>query len=98
MPLIAAWIMLVISWAGALAGVFAFIHALTQRADAFTAADRKTKPIWLGITGAGTAAMGLFRFGGAGTLFWLAGIVAVLVYIVDVRPKLIEVQRGGRNW
>lgn len=98
MPFIAAWIMLVISWAGALAGVFAFVHALAQRADAFTAADRKTKPIWLAITGAGTAAMGLFHFGGAGTLFWLAGIVAVLVYIVDVRPKLIEVQRGGRNW
>lgn len=98
MPFIAAWILLVISWAGALAGVFAVVHALSQRADAFTAADRKTKPIWLAITGAGTAAMIVFRFGTAGTLFWLAGIVAVLVYIVDVRPKLIEVQRGGRNW
>ncbi|HET6501663.1 MAG TPA: DUF2516 family protein [Amycolatopsis sp.] len=98
MPFIAAWIMLVIGWAGTLTGLFAFIHALTQRADAFTAADRKTKPIWLAITGAGTAAMGLFGYGGAGTLFWLAGIVAVLVYIVDVRPKLIEVQRGGKNW
>lgn len=98
MPPTAVWITLVISWAGTLAGVFAFIHAITQRADAFTAADRKTKPIWLAITGGGTVAMGLFGFGGAGTLFWLAGIVAVLVYIVDVRPKLIEVQRGGRNW
>lgn len=98
MPLISQWIMQVISWAGTLAGLGAFLHALLQRSDAFTAADRKTKPIWLAITGAGTVAMGLFGFGGAGTLFWLAGIVAVLVYLVDVRPKLIEVQRGGKNW
>lgn len=98
MPLIALWIMQIIGWAGTLVGLGAFFHALLQRADAFTAADRKTKPIWLAITGASTVAMGLFGYGGAGTLFWLAGIVAVLVYLVDVRPKLIEVQRGGKNW
>jgi len=97
-PLIAYWIMQVISWAGALVGLGAFIHALLQRADAYQAADRKTKPIWLAITGASTAAMGLFTLGGVGTIFWLAGIVAVLVYLVDVRPRLIEVQRGGKNW
>ncbi|UQS22157.1 DUF2516 family protein [Amycolatopsis thermalba] len=98
MPFIAYWIMQVISWVGALVGLGAFVHALLQRSDAYQAADRKTKPIWLAITGAGTVAMGLFSFGGAGTLFWLAGIVAVLVYLVDVRPRLIEVQRGGKNW
>ncbi|OXM74203.1 MULTISPECIES: DUF2516 family protein [Amycolatopsis] len=98
MPFIAYWIMQVISWVGALVGLGAFVHALLQRSDAYQAADRKTKPIWLAITGAGTVAMGLFGFGGAGTLFWLAGIVAVLVYLVDVRPRLIEVQRGGKNW
>ncbi|HVV11140.1 DUF2516 family protein [Amycolatopsis sp.] len=98
MPLIAQWIMLIIGWAGTLVGLVAFFHALLQRSDAFTAAERKTKPIWLAITGAGTVAMGLFGFGGAGTIFWLAGIVAVLVYMVDVRPKLIEVQRRGKNW
>ncbi|WP_370946239.1 DUF2516 family protein [Amycolatopsis sp. cg5] len=96
--LVAFWITDVISWAGAAAGLFAFVHALLQRADAYSAADRKTKPVWMGITGAGTAAMALFRFFGPGMMFWLAGLVAVLVYLVDVRPKLIEVQRGGRNW
>jgi hypothetical protein len=29
-------------------------------------------------------------------MFWLAGLVAVTVYVVDVRPRLIEVQRGPR--
>ncbi|NIH82921.1 MULTISPECIES: DUF2516 family protein [Amycolatopsis] len=98
MPFIAFWILQVISWAGTAVGVGAFIHALVQRADAYQAADRKTKPIWLAITGAGTIAMGLFQFVGAGSFFWLAGLVAVLVYLVDVRPRLIEVQRGGKNW
>ncbi|MGC7093707.1 DUF2516 family protein [Amycolatopsis lurida] len=98
MPLIAGWIVDIIHWAGVVAGAFAFLHSLTQRADAYTAADRKTKPIWMAITGGSTAAMALFGFYGPGMIFWLAGLVASLVYIVDVRPKLIDVQRGGHNW
>lgn len=98
MPPVAYYLTVAIDWAGTLAGLFAFIHAVSQRADAYTAADRKTKPIWLAITGAGTAAMGLFGFYGPGFIFWIAAIVACLVYIVDVRPKLIEVQKGGQSW
>lgn len=97
MPLPAQWILLVIDWAGTLAGFFAFAHALMQRADAYTAADRMTKPIWLAITGGSTAAMLLFQFFAPGMIFWLAGLIASLVYLVDVRPKLIEVQ-GGQRW
>lgn len=96
--LIATWIDALIWWAGAGTGLFAFVHAMLQKSDAYSAADRKTKPIWLGITGAATAVMALFGFGGAGYMFWIAGLVAALVYIVDVRPKLNEVQRGGRSW
>ena len=55
-----------------------------------------TKPAWLGITGGGTGALVLFSPADLGMMFWIAGLVAVLVYIVDVRPKLIEVQRGPR--
>ncbi|GGN18233.1 hypothetical protein GCM10011609_69040 [Lentzea pudingi] len=77
-------------------GLFAFFHALSQRVDAYTAIERMTKPAWLGITGGGTAALLLFSPGGVGSIFWLAGLIAVLVYMVDVRPKLIEVQRGPR--
>ncbi len=87
--------MLVISYAAVPVGVFAFVHALLQRADAFTAGDKKTKPIWLGITGASTVACGLFGFGSILFIIWIAGLVANLVYIVDVRPKLIEIQRGS---
>jgi Protein of unknown function (DUF2516) len=93
---LAAYIIWGIDWAVIPVGVFAFVHALLQRADAFTAIDRLTKPAWLGITGGGTAALALFSFGDFTMMFWIAGLVAVLVYIVDVRPKLIEVQRGNR--
>jgi len=75
-------------------GVYAFIHVLLQRAEAFTAADKLTKPAWLGITGVSALVLLLFR--GPSTFLWLPGIIAALVYIVDVRPKVIEVQRGQR--
>ena len=102
MPETAYYILRVIEWAAAPVGVFAFVHAMLQRPDAYTVADRKTKPVWLGITAGAAfvlllAALGwAFSFGGIGWIFWLAGLVAALVYIVDVRPKLIEVQRGNK--
>ena len=94
-----AWLILkVIDWAAVPVGVFAFVHALLQRPDAYTAADRLTKPAWLAITAGSAAALLLFSFAGDAWIFWMAGLVASLVYIVDVRPKLIEVQRGGNKW
>jgi Protein of unknown function (DUF2516) len=33
--------------------------------------------------------------GSSMTLFWLAGIVAMLVYLVDVKPAVAGVQGGG---
>jgi Protein of unknown function (DUF2516) len=90
------WVMFVAYYAALVMGIFAFVHALTQRADAYTAAERMTKPAWLGITGGGAFALLLFHPFTAGAMFWLAGLVAVTVYVVDVRPRLIEVQRGPR--
>ena len=95
---ITIWIGQVLSWAAVPVGLFAFLHAAVQRSDAYAAANKMTKPIWLAITGGGTLACALFRFYDPTFFFWIAGLVAVLVYIVDVRPKLIEVQRGGQKW
>ena len=85
-----------IHWIALPVGLYAFVHALRQRADAYTAAGRMTKPAWIGITAGGTLALLLFNLWGVGAMFWIAGLVAVLVYIVDVRPKVIDVQRGPR--
>jgi hypothetical protein len=80
-------------------GGYAFVHALMQRADAFTTADKLTKPAWLGITGASLLVLILFRGPqDSGALFWLAGLIAVLVYIVDVKPAVVGVQGGGQRW
>jgi uncharacterized membrane protein len=78
-------------------GGYAFAHAVMQRADAFTAVDKLTKPAWLGITGVSLLVLIVFQGGpgSSGALFWLAGLVAVLVYLVDVKPAVVGVQGGG---
>ncbi|AOS61277.1 DUF2516 family protein [Actinoalloteichus hymeniacidonis] len=90
------WIIFAIWLAGIPTGLFAFVHALSQRADAFVAADKLSKNAWLGITGGATAVLALFQPSGTGALFWIAGLVASLVYLVDVKPRITDVQRGPR--
>ncbi len=86
--------------AGALLGLFAVVDAGSRRPDAFAAADKQTKGTWSGITAA-CAVVGVLGFLVAGPfgvlgLLWLAALVGDLVYLLDVRPKLREVQRGSR--
>ncbi|BCK58851.1 hypothetical protein NWFMUON74_66230 [Nocardia wallacei] len=86
---------LLVLWLAALgATIFALVHAVRQRPDAFTAVDKLTKPIWVGILVAALAFLLLAR-----TPVGLLGIIAVVatgVYLADVRPKVDEVQRGPR--
>ncbi|WP_072804329.1 DUF2516 family protein [Rhodococcoides yunnanense] len=78
----------------ALAGAaYAVFHAARQRPDAFTAVDKLTKPVWLGILV--VALLVVFVFG-AVNFIGLLGVVAVCVYLVDVRPKVDAIQRGPR--
>jgi uncharacterized membrane protein YfcA len=74
---------------------FALIDCITRPAKAFEAAGKLTKPAWLAIT-AIALVVGLL-FGPLGIL-GLAGIVASIVYLVDVRPAVREVQGGGNRW
>lgn len=93
------WVLRVIWLLAIPAGAYAFFHAIRQRADAFTAADKLTKPAWLGITGASVLVLIVFQGPrSSGALFWIAGLVAVLVYIVDVKPAVVGVQGGGQRW
>ncbi len=89
------WINQAIGLASIPLAVFALAHALMQRHDAFTAVDKMTKPAWLGITGGSVLVLLLFR--GPMSILWIAGMVAALVYLVDVRPKITDVQRGS-SW
>ena len=74
---------------------WALIDCITRPANAFEAAGKLTKPAWLAIT-AIALVVGLL-FGPLGIL-GLAGIVASIVYMVDVRPAIREIQGGGNRW
>ncbi|OBI95340.1 DUF2516 family protein [Mycobacterium asiaticum] len=71
--------------------VYAFVHAAMQRSDAYTAAEKLTKPVWLVMLGGAVALSSIL-----GVVFGVLGValaaVATGVYLVDVRPKLLEVQ------
>ena len=83
--------MYVLQIAVLVASVYAFVHAAMQRHDAYTAAEKLTKPVWLIILAGAVALTSILGF-----LFGVLGIaiasVATGVYLVDVRPKLLEVQ------
>jgi hypothetical protein len=72
---------------------FALFHAARQRKDAFTAVDKLSKPIWLSILSVAFLVLLLFP---AVQLFGIVAVVAVCVYLVDVRPRVDDVQRGPR--
>jgi hypothetical protein len=76
--------------AALLTAVYSFVHAAMQRPDAYTAAEKLTKPVWLLILGAAAVL----------TFIGIFGIViaacAAGVYLVDVRPKLLEIQGKSR--
>ncbi len=70
--------------------VYAFVHAAMQRPDAYTAADKLTKPVWLVILAVAAALTFIGVFGIA------IAACAAGVYLVDVRPKLLEIQGKSR--
>ena len=72
--------------------IYAFVHAAIQRPDAYTAAGKLTKPVWLAILGVG-ALLALVLTPAMGPAI---AAVASGVYLVDVRPKILEVQGKSR--
>ncbi|CAJ1508941.1 DUF2516 family protein [[Mycobacterium] burgundiense] len=85
-------IVLVVMIAAAGAGLYAFVHAAMQGADAYPAVDKLTKPVWLLILGGGLLLLLLFQgIFGAAICATAAG-----VYLVDVKPKLLEIQGKSR--
>ncbi|MCV7252556.1 DUF2516 family protein [Mycolicibacterium fluoranthenivorans] len=89
---LAGAIMFVLVGIVALVGVYSFVHAAIQRPDAYTATGKLTKPVWLLILGAGVLLALLMRDAfGAAICACAAG-----VYLVDVRPKILEIQGKSR--
>jgi hypothetical protein len=74
---------LVIFVAVMLVKLFALIDAASRPAGGFTYADKKTKPFWLVILALAVAS----TFAG---FLSIVGLVAALVYLLDVRPALVR--------
>jgi hypothetical protein len=73
--------------------VWALVDCAIRATAAFPAAGKLTKPAWLAITG---GAVVLQVLSGPLSIFGIASIVASIVYLVDVRPAVKEIQGGGR--
>lgn len=73
---------------------FALLDAFRVRSEAFPAAGKLTKNIWLLILGVALAANLVFL--NVLTIFGIAGVIAAAVYILDVRPAVRQVG-GGRG-
>ena len=71
--------------------VYAFVHAAMQRPDAYTAAEKLTKPVWLVILGVGALLALVLGITGVAIAAVAAG-----VYLVDVRPKILDIQGKSR--
>ncbi|GAB3404246.1 DUF2516 family protein [Flindersiella endophytica] len=91
-------ILLVIFVAMVLLKGFAFIDACIRPLEAFTAADKQTKPFWLVILGLSLVLQ--FISPNPIGIFGILGTVASAVYLVGVRPAVREYgsrRRGGSS-
>lgn len=75
--------------------LWALVDALVRPAVAFPAADKLTKPAWIGIV---VLAGLVLYFMGFMSFLGIFASVAVGVYLADVRPAVRELQQGGSRW
>ena len=86
-----AVIQAVVSLGMFVAQAVAFVDALSHPKEAYVAGDKLTKQAWCLILGLALVAHMLFW--SPLSLFNLVGIVAAIVYLVDVRPTLRSLTR-----
>lgn len=73
--------------------VVAFIMAVIAREDAYRAADKQKKSFWLIILGIAV----VVNLWVPMLFLQIAGLIASIVFFVDVRPALKAVSGGGRR-
>ena len=76
--------------------IFALVDALRHKTPLYPAADKRTKPFWLALTGVSLAIQVAIL--NPLSLLNIVGFVASAVYLADVRPALRAVTgRGGSS-
>jgi len=76
--------------------VFGLVDALRHRPDAFTAAGKSTKTVWLVVL-AVAVALSFYTVASPFTLPWIFAVVGAGVYLADVRPALRKVMGHGSS-
>ncbi|WP_286260087.1 DUF2516 family protein [Streptomyces graminofaciens] len=71
---------------------FGLFDAAFRREDAFRAADKQTKVFWLIILGIALVVSYVFPIV---SFLPILGVIASIVYIVDVRPAVRQASGGG---
>ncbi len=74
---------------------WALVDALIRPAAAYVAAGKLTKPGWAAILG---LALLVILWQGPMTFLGLPAVIAAVVYLVDVRPAVRQLRRGGSGW
>jgi hypothetical protein len=87
-------IMSVVSLVTFVMQAYAFVDSTTHRPDAYPAADKLTKQTWMIILGLGVVAHMIFW--SPLSLLNIIGIIAAIVYLVDVRPALRSLRQYDR--
>ena len=85
------YVLAVLQIAVVVTAVYALVHAALQRPDAYTAANKLTKPVWLVMLGVGVLLALVLGITGVAIAAVAAG-----VYLVDVRPRILEIQGKSR--
>jgi len=96
------WFFWALAVAAMIVEIWALVDALRRPSAAFPAAGKRTKPLWLIITGV-AAAIGLYSAtyesqAGVGVVIGIlpvAAFIGAAIYLTDVRPRVREV--GGRG-
>jgi hypothetical protein len=82
-----------VTWALFAFALFALVDAAFRREDAYRAAGKHTKPFWLILLAISAVVIVLMPLI---SILPIAGVIATVVYTVDVRPALKQVT-GGRG-
>ncbi|MCF8569040.1 DUF2516 family protein [Gordonia sp. HY002] len=91
------YILLALGVVAGLSAVAALVHAVITRPDAYTAVDAQSKTFWVALLAVANILIWLFVVGGMSVLvLFLVGVIAVMVYIVDVRVRVDEILK--RSW
>ncbi|PSK97541.1 uncharacterized protein DUF2516 [Haloactinopolyspora alba] len=91
-----SWLLILLGVAALALKGYAFIDAIRVPTQAFPAAGKLTKPIWMGILGVAVL-VEIAVFPAPLFLVNLLGVVGAAVYLVDVRPAVRAVGGGSRG-